>query len=172
MVIKPSSRSCMVAAVSRERPSNPTRWPLDENKCVLWHLLQNHGSIRACWEKTRSGMWKAFWANAGSKKAQCLDVQSRLVLLDRASKLQLAFRCSRWRPQRLIAIEMNRLQQKMVATSLRLSRLSEETPAEYVARRGRAARSIIKTIGFWSAFWFRRALQWDEHLASPVKGHL
>ena len=77
---------------------------------------------------------------------------------------QIDFRCSRWPPQRQIAAELDRVQQKMAASLIRPAwRPGEEAP-EYVRRRGRAARKWCKDNGQWSARWFQRALKWNEHL--------
>ena len=65
--------------------------------------------------------------NPVSGAVQFLDIQSRFCFFDRVTKPQLAFWCSRWLPQRFIAIEINRLQQKMVSTRVRLPRLPAKT---------------------------------------------
>ena len=85
--------------------------------------------------------------------------------MERVVQPQLAFRCSRWPPQRQIAMEVDKQQQKMVATMLRLPRLEGEEPENYIRRRGRLARGHCQRMGFWSAKWFARAIAWDQHLA-------
>jgi hypothetical protein len=112
-------------------------------------------------------MWKAFWANPGSEAANHVDVPRKLQLLSRAVRPQLSFRCSRWPPQRQVASDIDRLQQKMVASMLRLPRLEGEEPDAYVRRRGRLARRHCQQQGTWSAHWFSRATSWDQHLSRP-----
>ena len=101
------------------------------------------------------------------KAAKHVSVCGRMQLLTRSVQPHLAFRCSRWPPQRQIAIEVDRIHQKMTATMLRLPRLEGEDPDTYVRRRGRAARTLCREQGSWSADWFARAADWDEHLARP-----
>ena len=110
-------------------------------------------------------MWKAFWANPGSEAAKHISIPRKLQLLTCAVQPQLAFRCSRWPPQQQIAAEVDTLQQKMIASMLRLPRVEGEEPEHYVRRRGRIARGHCQKQGFWSAQWFARAIAWDDHLA-------
>ena len=94
-----------------------------------------------------------------------------LQLLARAVQPQLAFRCSRWPPQRQVAVEVDRKQQKMAASVLRLPRLHNEEAQAYVRRRGRAARSHCLQQGIWSHQWFGRAVAWDDHSSRPRNNH-
>ena len=112
-------------------------------------------------------MWKAFWANPGAEAARLVSVPRRLQLLTRAVQPQFAYRSSRWPPQRQIAAEVDGLQQKMVASMLRLPRLEGEEPEHYVKRRGRLARGHCQQQRHWSAHWFARAITWDDHLERP-----
>ena len=171
MNIKASSRCCMVSEGNNDVPDNVERWPLVKTFLVLGHAIQANGSIRSCWSRARTSMWKAFWANPGAQNANDLPSAARLALLGRAVLPQLDFRCSRWPPQRQIACEVDQLQQKMVASLLRLPRLDGEEAPEYVRRRGRVARRITSANGPWSCKWFRRAVLWDEHLARPQNHH-
>ena len=109
----------------------------------------------------------AFWANPGSKGARHLTYASNLTLMSRAVLPQLSFRCSRWPPQRQVKIELDQLQQKMVASIVRLPQIPGEEAKNYVRRRGRAARKTCAEQGMWSRHWFGRAVRWDEHLARP-----
>ena len=53
----------------------------------------------------------------------------------------------------------------MTATVMRVPRDAGEDVDAYVRRRGRLARKQCLEQGRWSAFWFDRAIKWDEHLA-------
>ena len=119
----------------------------------------------------RAAMWRAYWANPGSKDAHKLAVSHRLALLRRAVAPSFSFRCSRWPPQCQVASELDCLQQKMTASLLKLPRDEGEEADAYVRRRGRAARKLCVANGKWSALWFRRAVQWDEHLARPLNSN-
>ena len=167
MSIKASSRCCMVAHGNSAVPNDGVRWPVVESFVVLGHLVESTGSIRACWRRARGTMWKAFWANPGSNSARHLGRASNLALMSRAVLPQLSFRCSRWPPQRQIRLELDQLQQKMVASLIRLPRDAGEEAADYVRRRGRSARKICIEQGMWSHHWFSRSVLWDDHLARP-----
>ena len=167
--IKPTSRSCMAAAGSVAQPL-PDKWPSCDTFIVLGHTLQNTGSIRACWRNTRRAMWRAYWANPGSKDARPMGHSKRLSLLDRAVAPQLDCRCSRWPPQKTIALELDSMHRKMVATAMRIQRYPFEDIADFVRRRGRAAAVQCRQTGQWSRRWFKRAADWNEHLERPRNG--
>jgi hypothetical protein len=167
MNIKQSSRCCMVSDGNSDTPDDKDRWPLVDTFIVLGHAIQSNGSIRACWSRARSSMWKSFWANPGAAAADGLARDGKLALMSRAVLPQLSFRCSRWPPQRQIGSEVDKIQQKMTASLLRLPREPGEEADSYVKRRGRAARKICSERGLWSNHWFGRSLAWDEHLARP-----
>jgi len=168
--IKPSSRCCMVAVGSPDQQTSP-KWPLSNSFPVLGHVLQDSGSIRACWKRTRTLMWKAFWANPGSKHAHRLSPGQRLKLLGKAVVPQLDCRCTRWPPQRTIAGELDSMQRKMTATAMRISMHPGEGAPEYVRRRGRAAARHCKLAGNWSQRWFKRVVNWHDHLERPRNAH-
>ena len=171
MKIKPSSRACMRARGSDELPGNPDKWPLCDQFIVLGHSLDDDGSIRSCWSRARASMWKAFWANPGSRAAAKFPISERLNLLARAVAPQLDFRCSRWPPQKQVAAEVDSIQRKMVSTLLRVPRGPQEPVEDYVRRRGRLAARTCKLHGLWSARWFTRAIFWDAHLARDRNAH-
>jgi len=168
--IKPSSRSCMAATGSVDQPTSP-KWPLCNTFQVLGHVLQNSGSIRACWRRTKALMWKAFWANPGSKHGHKLSPAQRFTLLGKAVVPQLDCRCTRWPPQRTIADELDGVQRKMMATAMRISRYPGEELPDYVRRRGRAAARQCKLTGTWSQRWFKRVIAWHSHLERPRNAH-
>ena len=165
MKIKPSSRACMRARGSDELPADPVKWPLCHQFIVLGHSLDDDGSIRSCWRRARASMWKAFWANPGSKVAANFSATERLALLARTVSPQLDFRCSRWPPQKQIASELDSMQRKMTGALLRIQREPHESVEDYVRRRGRFAAKVCRQHGLWSARWFSRAAKWDAHLA-------
>ena len=109
-------------------------------------------------------MWKAFWANLGPSVANRLQVQLRLDLLDRAVTPLFDYRCTRWPMQRQIALEVDILQRKMVASALLSPRLPSEPLDEYCRRRARIAGTHCRQHGTWSCRWARRILSWNSHL--------
>ena len=167
MHIKAGSRSCIVANGGEEGPSDPHRWPLTCALPVLGHTLQNNGSIRACWTKTKQSLWRAYWCNPGSKAAAKAGIDARYKLLQRAVAPHLDFRCSRWPPQLQVAKEIDRTQRKMIASILNISRLPAEPADVFLRRRGQIAGRFCREKGLWSQRWFKRAVQWDDHLARP-----
>ena len=132
---------------------------------ILGHTVRSNGSIRACWDKTKRGLWRAFWSNPGARDARHLSLENRFHLLKRAVTPQFLFRCSRWPPQQQIAKELDSVQRKMAATIINTSRLPGEHVADYCRRRGRIAARKCKQEGLWSTQWLQRAMRWDEHLA-------
>ena len=147
----------MVAAVNTEAVLHSSNWPLVNAFLVLGHTLQPDGSIRECWAKAGSAMWRAFWGNSGYKDAAWFPVEDRLALLRTTVLPQIDFGCSRWPPQRL--------QQKMTATLLKEPFRNGERVEEYVRRRGRLAKKPCRDSGVWSNHWFRRVCKLDDHLA-------
>ena len=143
----------------------PEQWPLVDCFQCLGNHIQDNGSIRICWTRARSSMWRAFWGNVGSSTAKHLSIDTRLHLIDRAVLPQLEFRCSRWPPQQQIANEISILQQKTFCIALKLPREIGEENIEYVRRRGRIARRTCKQHGLWTSRWFSRAISWDNHLS-------
>ena len=158
MAIKETSRSCMVAAGGATE-QDTTKWPLVNTFLVLGHLIHRDGSIRPCWARARSAMWRAFWGNAASDVARNLSRSVKLQLISRAVAPQIDFRCSRWPPQKNIAHELDNLQQKMVSIALREPKLPEEDVINYVRRRGRIARKFCSEQGFWSQRRFKRVIR-------------
>ena len=134
---------------------------------MVGHILQNTGSIRSCWTKTRNSMWKAFWANPGSKNAWKLAVQDRMRLLSKAVLPLLDCRCSRWPPQISVAQELDRLHRKMTASVQRAARYPGEDISDYIRRRGRLAGQCCRVSGNWSRRWFNCAVDWNAHLERP-----
>ena len=134
---------------------------------MLGHLLQPNGSFRACWRAAQRSMWRAFWANVSSSAAKGLPTVTKLALLQRAVVPLLDFRCSRWPPQQQIAAEVDRLQRKMAAVSIRLPRIPGEPVEAYVRRRGRMVAAHCRQAGLWSHRWFHRTVAWRDHLERP-----
>jgi hypothetical protein len=155
----------MASVGSLSTPDDLNKWPVVSTFLVLGHRLQPNGSIRECWSSARASMWRAYWGNSGSRDAAHLGASCKAFLMNRAVLPQLSFRCSRWPPQQQIAGEVDRMQQKMTASALRLPFQVGEDVDSYVRRRGRIARKLCHKVGSWSSHWFTRAQRWDEHLA-------
>ena len=163
LIMKPSSRSYVEARGGNRGSLNEEKWPRHDTFNVLGHWLQDNGSVRSCWARTRQQMWGAFWANVSAAGSMKLPLLLRMKLLLRAVVPILDFKCSRWPPQLQIANELDAVQRKMVAILLRLTPENEETCEQFRRRRGRAARALCLQGGLWSRRWFRRAVAWDDH---------
>ena len=137
---------------------------------VLGHCLAYDGRIRPCWQATRSAMWTAFWANSGHSSSRCLSNTERAMLVQRAVRPLLDFRCSRWPFQKEIAKEIDRTQRKMMAVAVRTPRWPGEPDNEYARRRATIAGAACRSAGLWSQRWAHRVLAWAEHLQRPRNG--
>ena len=169
--IKPSSRSCMVAAGSHDMPLDPSKWPVVTVFECLGHLLQQDGGIRACVSATKRSCWAAFWANFSNKRDHGLRVQVKCQVLIRAVTPIFRYRCTRWPAQRAVAREFDGVQNKMLATLQRTPRLPGELAHEYVRRRNHLASHQAKSMGRWSEIWYERVVLWKEHLERERNAH-
>ena len=91
-------------------------------------------------------------------------VQSKIACLQRAVKPLMSYRCSIWPPQRQIATEIDATQKRMIAIACPISLRPGEGLEQFRRRRGRHASQLACESGFWSQFWFGRALAWDDHV--------
>ena len=88
-----------------------------------------------------------------------------MQLLERCVYPVLAFRVSRWPPQKVVAQELNSTQAVMIASVRRTPPLPNEEPASFFRRRLKIAHSIARGNGTWSGKWFDRFGKWNEHLS-------
>ena len=142
---------------------DPCWKPVTEMK-VLGHLISDDASVRCDWSQTKESLWRAFWKNCGSSSARCLTVDARICLLQRTVLAVVAFRFSRWPPQKQIAHELDQLQATMICYVLGVRPNISEDPAAFCRRRMRLAHAKAKETGRWSDLWCRRFLEWDAHL--------
>ena len=42
--------------------------------------------------------------------------------------------------------------------------LSDDSAEQYCRRRNRDAGALCSRLGFWSGLWFKRAVDWDDHI--------
>jgi len=133
----------------------------------LGHKIQHNGSVRDCWNATRSAMWRSFWGNAASAGAAHLSQPLKLRLLQRATAPPLHYRASRWPPQKFIKSQLDITQRKMVGVLMKVAPYPEEAPEQFRRRRGRLAKQVCDVHGWWSKQWFTRAIAWDSHSRRP-----
>ena len=116
-------------------------------------------------------MLKAFWANTEVATAKGLTDNQRLMLINRAVRPMLDYRCSRWPPQIQIAKEIDAYQRRLVASAARLPRRPGESLDVFCRRRASFAAAVCRKGGTWSKRWFQRALDWDDHLRRRRNGN-
>ena len=153
---------------SRELPVFDESWQRVSAFPCLGHILQDNGSIRACFSNTTKSMWRAYWGNSRHSALQKAAHNVKFKLLDTSCRPALSYRCSRWPPQPCMARSLDRIQAKMVAAMLRIPRLPGEDGLEYVQRRNREAAGHCRRHGLWSSHWFKRAKDWQDHIE---RGH-
>ena len=161
----------MVAHGGDNESPDPERWPVVETFSCLGHLFQHDGGIRACACAAKLSCWGVFWANFGNRRARALRLPEKIRLLERAVTPGYRFKCTRWPPQRNIALEFDKVQNKMVAVLMRVPRLPGEPAHEYVRRRNHAASCQTRAVGKWSDTWYKRVVNWKDHLERPRNAH-
>ena len=166
--MKPSSRLLMPCRGNSDELPDVSRWKVVKIFPALGHLIQDDSQVRACFNATRAAMWRAFWATCRHHSVKSAPLDVKLLLLSRACIPILSYRCSRWPPSNALAIELDRLQAKMVAAIARTARLPGEPLHDYCRRRRRLAAALCRRHGLWSQHWYKRVVDWDGHLA---RGH-
>ena len=154
----------MVCRGSDAQPADPVRWPLRSSLNILGHIVQNDGGIRVDWNSTKKALWRCFWKNCGSKACARIGAEGKAKLLQRSVVTNFLWKVSRWPFQKTIAIELDKVQCKMIAIIVPCPRAVEETLDHYCRRRLRQARNVSQHLGFWSSLWSQRVLNWEEHL--------
>ena len=112
-------------------------------------------------------MWRSFYGNFG-KTLNSATLEMKLKLLDQAKLPIASYRMSRWPFQIHAAKRIDRTQTKMIRTLMREKFQSGEDPAAFVIRRNRAAASVARRRGLWSAVWKKRVIDWNDHLGREL----
>ena len=163
--IKPSSRMIMVADGADDHSTcDPDIWPICTNMEALGHLLENDGSVNACFTRTVRNMWKSFFGNCSSYDAKKLPIKCRLQLLRRAVVPILRFRWTRWPFTITRARQLDRLQRRMLSIVIAMRPLASEDCLSFIRRRNRAVSSLQRSTGVWSTQWAQGLVGWDDHL--------
>ena len=75
--IKPDSREYMLVHGGDEPVSISAGWSKTRYFGALGHVLEPDGGTEECWRRTKASMWKAFFANAGCRRASsCTGLSS------------------------------------------------------------------------------------------------
>ena len=162
--MKPASKLIMPVRGCPLDAEIPVAWQLVNEFPVLGHIVAANGSCHPCFRNTQRSIWKAYFGNVAADAMRGSPVGLRLRLLDRVCKAPLAYRCSRWPPNKTLSLAVDRFQTKLVASTLRTQRLPGETAPDYVQRRNASAARTARHCGKWSSFWYARVLAWDAHI--------
>ena len=109
-------------------------------------------------------MWRFFWKNNGSRACARVSSEGKARLLQRSVMANFLWKVSRWPFQKTVAIELDKVQCKMIAMILPCPRARDESLDHYCRRRLRQARNVSQKLGFWSALWAQRVCNWEQHL--------
>ena len=69
-----------------------------------------------------------------------------------------------WPFQKYACELLAKTQIKMLANTLRVPRLPEETNNDYFKKRGTIASELLRATGSWPVWWAKAAVGWSEHL--------
>ena len=162
--IKPSSRCYLSVNHNDTHSLNAAKWPRVHVMPVLGHNIADNGGCRSEWSKLKPKLWGVFWKNAGSRNARMIPSEQKLRLQSRTVLASFSWQIGRWPYQKTIAVEMDALQNRMVAIIQRLPRHSEDSIESWWRRRCRQARLTCARIGNWSILWAKRVLAWHKHV--------
>ena len=108
--------------------------------------------------------WRAFFANPASDLAKAGGNKRQWRLFQQTVVPSLAYRWSKWPPQKSFMNRLDGVQSNMIAALSNIARNPCEGIDSYMCRRGRAARGIAKKQGVWSSSWLQCAKAWHNHL--------
>ena len=82
----------------------------------------------------------------------------------------ITYKCTRWPYQKQLAKELDKMQNKMIASLVREPRIPDESSGDYVRRRSTSANALSRRAGKWSRIWGSRVISWEEHMKRPRNG--
>jgi len=167
---KDGSKSLMLPKHSYESESVelPAGWLTVECLSVLGHQISNSGSIEDDFESAVRAAWRAFFANPASSLGKAGGQKRQWKLFQQTVVPAIAYRWSKWPPQRALMNKIDGVQANMLGALLNLPKNPLEGIDSYMCRRGRAARAIARKQGAWSSLWVERAKAWCHHLQRHV----
>ena len=160
---KKSSKLYLLPQGAPDEACFDEQWTRTSEFPVLGHTLSPDASIRECWRTSQKAMWRAFWGNCKNEHLRN-NPERAMQLLQRSVYPVLAFKNSRWPPQKVISIELDRTQASMIASIKRSPPLPAEDPVHFCRRRMKEAHSIARAQATWKQKWFYRFKQWNDHL--------
>ena len=160
---KPSSKLVLLPK-DADQEQFDLDWPVVSVFPVLGHLISSSGTVRPCVRAAVSAAWRAFWANV---MKPCNVFSRRKALLRRMNTFVmpvLRYRFPRWTFYKSIALEIDRVQRRMVSIVLSCKRAPHEEQNAFYRRRAKAATSAQIEQGRWSERWAGAVVSWAEHV--------
>ena len=93
-----------------------------------------------------------------------LPVRCKLALLERATKPVLSFRVARWPFQATRAMQLDRVQRKMLGILLELRPGPDASAVDFIRLRAREAGRLQREFGSWSKLWATKVISWNDHI--------
>ena len=139
-------------------------WCLDEIAEILGWLVQSDGGTHAAWTALQTKLWRCFYGNVRKRSFKTLSWDNRCKVLSRALLPIFAYAAQIWPPKYGLAMQVDKLQRRMIGTAIGIFRYPSEPFDAFFKRRSRmASRTIESNDAWWTRAWFTRALQWEDH---------
>ena len=166
LTIKPASKVVM-PVIGHDPGILATPWNVSSTFVALGHHLTATGSIHCCVDTTIKQLWACFWKNIGGKDLAQIPIKYKLLLMQRSLEPLLRYKMARWPFQDTVAKRLDALQRRMIGIALHIAKRTDETPEDYVRRRGRAAGAYQTSSTAWSVLWAKLVLSWRDHILRP-----
>ena len=109
----------------------------------------------------------------GNPILQKLDPASKTMLLQRTVVAGFVRKLGRWPFQQVIAVELARVQCRMMAIIVPCTRMPDEEIVVFCRRRLKLARNFCESAGFWSLLWCDRVDKCNQHIhRGAAYGHM
>ena len=169
--IKDGSRTVLLPA-GADTLDLPPDWEYPCAAVFLGYIVQHDGGVRSAWARCRAKIWQRFFAICKEPGWARLSLSRKCNHIERSIWSLLSFYCGTWPPQRQIAAEVDAVQRRMFAITLKVRPILGEPCITFVRRRNRVAREACVSTGLWSDRWFRKAQNWDQHLRRDLAQQL
>ena len=144
LTIKPDSKKIVVSRGQDDHVVSDD-WTIEDTSNILGRFISTDNSIRPSFDVAKQRMWGSFFANVRVKHWHKLGIRRRLLLIDRAIEPVLKFHAAAWAPQRQVALEVDRMQRRMVSSALALHRDPDEDISLFKRRVGKGCAKCIST---------------------------
>jgi len=162
--IKADSRECLLARgnpAADEIP--PALWSYKRSMNVLGRIVMCDGGWPEDFEVFSTRAWAVFFANAGCKKAEQLDINRRLSLLSRSICPLVRWSSPMWVASTSVKRHLDSMQSTMVSICCNVKRQPCEPDLTWWRRRGKAVANTCRKMGKWSALHACLVKDWYDH---------